>query len=67
MTSFLSFSLLQVDVPLEIVHLTDEYWSNVVTIFSLSPAQLIVIINMYRVSEHFNLDFDYVFGLAIRF
>ncbi|KAG8374876.1 hypothetical protein BUALT_Bualt10G0041100 [Buddleja alternifolia] len=26
----------QVDVPLEVVHLTDEYWNNVVHLFSLS-------------------------------
>lgn len=30
----LVYGLLQVDVPLEVVHLTDEYWNNVVNILS---------------------------------
>jgi hypothetical protein len=31
---------LQVDVPLEVVHLTDEYWKNVVCIVPLSVSSL---------------------------
>lgn len=30
----LVYGLMQVDVPLEVVHLTDEYWNNVVNILS---------------------------------